>query len=94
VLNTTVPVVDLFRYVIRKGFLAWKKSGNLFGKSRWNPAFRVRSKKRSGNLVWNLPRNPAFRVIQQRDTARNCTTRSRNFRATAGGSSIGPWADC
>ena len=29
-------------------------------------------------------------TIQQRDTARNCTKRSRNFWATAGGSSIGP----
>jgi len=33
-------------------------------------------------------------TIQQGDTARNCTMRSRNFRATAGGSSIGPWAEC
>ena len=33
-------------------------------------------------------------TIQQRDTARNCTKRSRNFWATTGGSSIGPWAEC
>ena len=33
-------------------------------------------------------------TIQQRDTARNCTKRGRNFWATAGGSSIGPWAEC
>ena len=29
-------------------------------------------------------------MIQQRDTARYCAKRSRNFWATAGGSSIGP----
>ena len=29
-------------------------------------------------------------MTQQRDTARNCTMRSRNFWGIAGGSSIGP----
>jgi len=33
-------------------------------------------------------------TIQQRGTAHTCTRRSRNFWATAGGSSIGPWAEC
>jgi len=33
-------------------------------------------------------------TIQQRDTARDCTKRSRNFWATAGGSSIDSWAEC
>jgi len=32
-------------------------------------------------------------TMQHRGAARNCTMRSRNFRATAGGSSIGPWAN-
>jgi len=44
--------------------------------------------------TWAIVRHWHVNTIQQRDTARNCTKGSCNFWATAGVSSIGPWAEC